>query len=80
MFSIDSILGAALIVCGLYMVLWGQNREMKTMPAPSKESSDTATATATASASVVIINNNNSSSISPNCCVAINGDSEISRK
>ena len=61
MLSIDSILGAALIVCGLYMVLWGKSKEMKIInqPEPSKSSqeshsqlSETATATT--------INNNNS--------------------
>ncbi|EEF34431.1 conserved hypothetical protein [Ricinus communis] len=28
-FARDSIVGAGLIVCGLYMVLWGQSKEMK---------------------------------------------------
>ncbi|KAK4564167.1 hypothetical protein RGQ29_006306 [Quercus rubra] len=58
---LGSILGAALIVCGLYMVLWGKSKEMKIInqPEPSKSSqeshsqlSETATATT--------INNNNS--------------------
>lgn len=26
-----SILGGMLLVCGLYMVLWGKNKEMKTI-------------------------------------------------
>ena len=60
MLSIDSILGAALIVCGLYMVLWGKSREMKmkNQPEPSKssqESQSQSSEIATASA----INNNN---------------------
>lgn len=25
----NSVIGAALIVCGLYMVVWGKNKEMK---------------------------------------------------
>ena len=29
-----SVLGAALIVCGLYMVLWGKKRETKTTTQP----------------------------------------------
>jgi hypothetical protein len=28
-FSIHSILGALLIICGLYFVLWGKSKEMK---------------------------------------------------
>lgn len=40
LFSNDSILGAVLIVCGLYAVLWGKGKEMKkiTQLAPSNSS------------------------------------------
>lgn len=86
MFSNDSILGAALIVCGLYMVLWGKSREMKmkNQPEPSKssqESQSQSSEIATASA----INNNNygnnrsikniSSNSLTTLSVAIDGDS-----
>lgn len=41
MANIGSVLGAGLIVCGLYTVLWGKGREMKTLNKlmPSTESS-----------------------------------------
>ena len=86
MFSNDSILGATLIVCGLYMVLWGKSREMKmkNQPEPSKssqESQSQSSEIATASA----INNNNygnnrsikniSSNSLTTLSVAIDGDS-----
>lgn len=30
LWNMFSVIGAVLIVCGLYMVLWGKNKEMKT--------------------------------------------------
>lgn len=39
--TVHSVLGALLIVCGLYMVLWGKSREMRRMAqlVPSDETS-----------------------------------------
>ncbi|XP_014490060.1 WAT1-related protein At1g68170-like [Vigna radiata var. radiata] len=61
---LGSVLGATLIVCGLYMVLWSKSKEMK--PQTDLESSETELSTTTEVVIVSTNDNDNSDHVSNN--------------